>query len=112
MARDPGLHRNTITLLYQETATRVDLDAINSLCKYFGVSVGQLFEFFEDPENQNFFFTTSDNNLVAQMHWGVEYQANEVISLSMETQAILKMGFNPALILRAPTVITAHFKLN
>jgi len=46
------------------------------------------------------------------MHWGVEYQANEVISLSMETQAILKMGFNPALILRAPTVITAHFKLN
>jgi len=48
VARDTGLHRNTITLLYQETATRVDLDAINSLCKYFGVSVGQLFEFFED----------------------------------------------------------------
>jgi putative transcriptional regulator len=48
VARDTGLHRNTITLLYQETATRVDLDAINSLCRYFGVSVGQLFEFFEE----------------------------------------------------------------
>jgi len=28
VARDTGLHRNTITLLYNETATRVDLDAI------------------------------------------------------------------------------------
>lgn len=45
VARDTGLHRNTITLLYQETATRVDLDAIDSLCKYFKVSVGDLFEF-------------------------------------------------------------------
>lgn len=48
VARDTGLHRNTITLLYQETATRVDLEAINSLCKYFNVTVGQLFEFVED----------------------------------------------------------------
>lgn len=48
VARDTGLHRNTVTLLYQETATRVDLDAINSLCKYFNVGVGQLFEFFDD----------------------------------------------------------------
>ncbi len=48
VARDTGLHRNTVTLLYQETATRVDLDAINSLCKYFNVGVGQLFEFSDD----------------------------------------------------------------
>ncbi|MDP3348257.1 MAG: helix-turn-helix transcriptional regulator [Hydrogenophaga sp.] len=48
VARDTGLHRNTVTLLYQETATRVDLDAINVLCKYFDVDVGQLFEFFDD----------------------------------------------------------------
>lgn len=45
VARDTGLHRNTVTLLYQETATRVDLDAIDALCKYFEVSVGDLFEF-------------------------------------------------------------------
>ena len=48
VARDTGLHRNTITLLYQETATRVDLDAINALCKYFGVAVGDLFEYAAD----------------------------------------------------------------
>ncbi len=45
VARDTGLHRNTVTLLYQETATRVDLDAIEALCRYFDVSVGDLFEF-------------------------------------------------------------------
>ncbi|WP_342132394.1 helix-turn-helix domain-containing protein [Hydrogenophaga sp. OTU3427] len=44
VARDTGLHRNTVTLLYQETATRVDLDAIERLCRYFNVSVGDLFE--------------------------------------------------------------------
>jgi putative transcriptional regulator len=45
VARDTGLHRNTVTLLYQETATRIDLDAIDSLCRFFGVQVGELFEF-------------------------------------------------------------------
>lgn len=44
VARDTGLHRNTVTLLYQETATRVDLDAIEALCNYFEIAVGDLFE--------------------------------------------------------------------
>ena len=48
VARETGLHRNTVTLLYQETATRIDLDAIDALCRYFGVPVGELFEFTPD----------------------------------------------------------------
>jgi putative transcriptional regulator len=48
VARDTGLHRNTITLLYQETSARVDLEAMDQLCKYFGVGVGELFEFVPD----------------------------------------------------------------
>lgn len=44
VARETGLHRNTITLLYNETAARVDLDAMDKLCAYFGVPVGELFE--------------------------------------------------------------------
>ena len=48
VARDTGLHRNTITLLYQETATRVDLEAIDALCKFFNVGVGELFEWREE----------------------------------------------------------------
>ncbi|EQD58803.1 family transcriptional regulator, partial [mine drainage metagenome] len=30
VARATGLHRNTVTLLYQEKATRVDVDAIRT----------------------------------------------------------------------------------
>ena len=44
VARETGLHRNTVTLLYDETASRVDLEAIDRLCDYFGVAVGDLFE--------------------------------------------------------------------
>lgn len=47
VAKDTGLHRNTITLLYQETATRVDLDAIDKLCRYFGIQIGELLEYLE-----------------------------------------------------------------
>lgn len=45
VARDTGLHLNTITLLYQETAARFDVDAIDKLCQYFDISVAQLFEY-------------------------------------------------------------------
>ncbi len=45
VARETGLHRNTITLLYKETATRVDLDAIEQLCKLFSCELGELLEF-------------------------------------------------------------------
>jgi len=44
VARETGLHRNTVTLLYKETATRVDIDAIEKLCHLFECEVGDLFE--------------------------------------------------------------------
>ena len=44
VARATGLHRNTITLLYNETATRIDLETIDKLCALFRCSVGELFE--------------------------------------------------------------------
>jgi putative transcriptional regulator len=45
VARATGLHRNTVTLLYQESATRIDIEAIDQLCQLFECEVGQLFEF-------------------------------------------------------------------
>lgn len=48
VARDTGLHRNTVALLYRETATRVDLPAVEALCRYFGIQVGDLFEVVDD----------------------------------------------------------------
>lgn len=43
-----GLNRNTITLLYNETASRVELNAINGLCKLFNCQVSDLFEWIDD----------------------------------------------------------------
>lgn len=45
VARATGLHRNTVTLLYQETATRIEIDAIEKLCALFNCAVGDLFEY-------------------------------------------------------------------
>ncbi|GAC12575.1 helix-turn-helix domain-containing protein [Paraglaciecola chathamensis] len=44
VARETGLHRNTVTLLYKETAQRIDLDAIDKLCELFKCEVGELLE--------------------------------------------------------------------
>ena len=48
VARETGLHRNTITLLYRETAARIELDAVEKLCRLFNCQVGDLFELVDD----------------------------------------------------------------
>lgn len=45
VARLTGLHRNTVTLLYNETAARVDLETIEKLCELFECKVEDLFEY-------------------------------------------------------------------
>ncbi|BBE51865.1 hypothetical protein OYT1_ch2350 [Ferriphaselus amnicola] len=50
VARATGLHRNSITLLFDETASRVDIETIDALCKLFGCQVGELFEFVDDKD--------------------------------------------------------------
>jgi len=50
IARKTGLHRNTITLLYKETATRVDLETMDKLCQFFECEVKDLFEFVPNKE--------------------------------------------------------------
>jgi len=48
VARLTGLNRSTITALYNETARRVDLEAIELLCRLFNCKVGELLELVED----------------------------------------------------------------
>ncbi|MGZ9899847.1 helix-turn-helix domain-containing protein [Shewanella gaetbuli] len=45
VARDTGINRGTITRLYNEDATRVELEVIEKLCDYLNISVGELFEY-------------------------------------------------------------------
>ena len=44
VARETGLHRNTISLLYKETAVRIELEAMDKLCTLFECEVHDLFE--------------------------------------------------------------------
>lgn len=48
LARETKINRGTITRLYHETASRVDIEVIDILCQYFECSVGELFEFIDD----------------------------------------------------------------
>ena len=47
VARDIGVHRNTVTLLYYEKAQRIDFEVIDKLCKYFNCTVSDLLEYRE-----------------------------------------------------------------
>lgn len=44
LSRETGLNRNTVTLLYKETAQRIDLEAIDKLCDLFECEVADLLE--------------------------------------------------------------------
>jgi len=44
VARETGLNRNTITLLYKETAQRIDFETIDKLCELFGCRIEDLLE--------------------------------------------------------------------
>lgn len=44
VARETGLSRATITMLYKETAQKVDLEAVDKLCELFNCRIGELLE--------------------------------------------------------------------
>ena len=48
VSRLTGLNRSTVSALYKETATRLDLATIEALCKLFSCQVGDLFEYVPD----------------------------------------------------------------
>ncbi|MEQ5111510.1 helix-turn-helix domain-containing protein [Providencia vermicola] len=44
VARETGLSRTTVTLLYKETAQKVDLEALDKLCQLFDCQLSDLLE--------------------------------------------------------------------
>ncbi|WP_042011230.1 helix-turn-helix domain-containing protein [Aeromonas fluvialis] len=44
VARETGLNRGTITRMYNETATRIELDALETLCRYLNVQIADIYE--------------------------------------------------------------------
>ena len=39
-----GINRGTLTRLYKENFTRIDMEVVDKLCEYFDISVCDLFE--------------------------------------------------------------------
>ena len=52
VAKTLGIHRNTITLLYNETASRIDFKVMSQLCDYFDCEISELLEYVPD-DNEN-----------------------------------------------------------
>jgi putative transcriptional regulator len=48
VSRDTGLNRGTLTRLYYETAERVELDVLDTLCTYFKIDLPELLERVEE----------------------------------------------------------------
>ena len=44
VARDTGINRGTITRIYNEEATRIELEVVEKLCEYLEIRVGELYE--------------------------------------------------------------------
>ncbi|MCP9269346.1 helix-turn-helix transcriptional regulator [Xenorhabdus sp. SF857] len=43
--RETGLSRNTVTLMYKETAQKIDVEALDKLCQLFECEVAEILEF-------------------------------------------------------------------
>ncbi|EPT7107719.1 helix-turn-helix domain-containing protein [Enterobacter hormaechei subsp. xiangfangensis] len=43
--RETGLSRNTVTLMYRETAQKIDIEALDKLCQLFACEVADILEF-------------------------------------------------------------------
>lgn len=53
VARLTGLNRSTVTALSRQTATRIELPAVDRLCTLFRCSVGELLEQVPDAPRSN-----------------------------------------------------------
>lgn len=52
LARRTGVNRSTITALYHEKATRIELPALERLCAAFHCGIGDLMEIVPSTEEQ------------------------------------------------------------
>ncbi|MBP2156393.1 putative transcriptional regulator [Erwinia rhapontici] len=43
--RETGLSRNTVTLMYKETAQKIDIETLDKLCQLFSCEVADILEF-------------------------------------------------------------------
>ncbi len=50
VSKDTDINRGTITRMYNEEATRVDLEVVEKLCLYLDIEVGDLYEIVREEQ--------------------------------------------------------------
>ncbi len=50
ITRATDINRGTLSRLYQETATRIELEVVDKLCAYFNCNIDDLFEYIPDSD--------------------------------------------------------------
>ena len=53
LSRETGVNRGTLTRIYNESAERIELEAVNELCKFLDCQPGDLFEYIYDPHEKS-----------------------------------------------------------
>lgn len=53
VVRGTGLAINTVAGLYRDESKRVDLETLDKLCKFLGVTIGELLEYRDDEKEVN-----------------------------------------------------------
>ena len=48
VARDTGISRSALTRIYYEQVERLDLDTLETLCRYLQVEIGDFIELIDD----------------------------------------------------------------
>jgi putative transcriptional regulator len=44
VVKDTGINRGTLDRIYNESASRIELEVIEQLCRYLNVTIGELYE--------------------------------------------------------------------
>ncbi len=76
VARETGLSRATVTLLYKETAQKVDLNALDRLCELFNCGIAELLEHIAPPPVSEKRPPTSNRQLSASSREGANKRGN------------------------------------
>ncbi len=93
VAKDTGISRNTITSTAQNDGKMIQLETINSLCIYLGITPGEFFEFSEYNVNFSFF---SEEKLNSEFDFELEVTVYMDFNKGTQQYSLEFIGIIPA----------------
>lgn len=69
VVRDTGLPRSTVTALWKDNATRIELPVLSILCRFFNCDISELLEFSSDENHVELPRPRNNSNNVLPRVW-------------------------------------------